>query len=140
VHTELGSILPGFYSCFAPLTGAFIQSFFRARGLVEIFWRGQLDFHGTLHSADNPGFTRFGTSIQVTTTGVNAMKKVWKVEELAQSGHNIHHLTPKSAARITTVQDRIQNAQAHTVSPPHPIVCGDCTLYSQAVKKRKTRA
>ncbi|KAJ7038512.1 hypothetical protein C8F04DRAFT_914784, partial [Mycena alexandri] len=59
--------------------------FNKARGLVEIFWRGQFDFHGTLSSTDEDGYTCFGTSIQITSKGVNAMAKVWKVEELARS-------------------------------------------------------
>ncbi|KAJ7204740.1 hypothetical protein GGX14DRAFT_646046, partial [Mycena pura] len=54
--------------------------FSKARGLVEIFWRGKIDHHGTLFSTDDPGFTRFGTSIQITKKGVNAMRKVWNVE------------------------------------------------------------
>ncbi|KAJ7430674.1 hypothetical protein B0H11DRAFT_1707471 [Mycena galericulata] len=87
-----------------------------ANGLVEIFWRGQLDYHGTLQSIDEQGFTRFGTSIQITTKGINAMHKVWKVEELAESGHDIHRLAPKSMARITTAQDRIDMARARAVS------------------------
>ncbi|KAJ6525357.1 hypothetical protein B0H19DRAFT_901270, partial [Mycena capillaripes] len=54
--------------------------FAKAPGLVEIFWRGQLDYHVTLNSKDQQGCTRFGTSIQITTKGVNAMQKVWNVE------------------------------------------------------------
>ncbi|KAJ7133890.1 hypothetical protein C8R43DRAFT_1239394 [Mycena crocata] len=91
--------------------------FERARGLVDIFWRGQLDFHGTLESTDTEGYTRWGTSIQITKKGVNAMHKVWKVEELAASSHNIHRLAPKSKARITTAQDRVQKAEAEMANP-----------------------
>ncbi|KAJ7916205.1 hypothetical protein B0H13DRAFT_1495990, partial [Mycena leptocephala] len=54
--------------------------FARARGLVEIFWRGQVDYHGTLNSTDESGYTRWGTSVQITSKGVNAMQKVWNVE------------------------------------------------------------
>ncbi|KAJ7072165.1 hypothetical protein C8F01DRAFT_953979, partial [Mycena amicta] len=54
--------------------------FQRAKGLVEIYWRGQLDFHGTLQSVDEEAYTRFGTSVQITTKGVNAMAGVWNVE------------------------------------------------------------
>jgi len=97
--------------------------FARARGLVEIFWRGLLDFHGTLKSIDDAGFTRFGTSIQITARGVNAMRKVWNVEQLANAAHNVHNLAPKSAARITTPQDRIDTIQDRL-----------------AAKKRKTAA
>ncbi|KAJ7507647.1 hypothetical protein B0H11DRAFT_1705665 [Mycena galericulata] len=90
--------------------------FEKAHGLVEIYWRGQLDYHGTLESIDELGFTRFGTSIQITRKGVNAMQKVWNVEELAKSGHDVHRLAPKTMARITTAQDRINIAQANIVS------------------------
>ncbi|KAJ7637445.1 hypothetical protein B0H17DRAFT_1217101 [Mycena rosella] len=41
------------------------------------------------------------------------LQKNWNIEELAKSGHNIHRLAPKTAATITTVQDRIDKAQAH---------------------------
>lgn len=84
--------------------------YYRARGLVEIFWRGKVDFHGTLESSDEDGYTRFGTSIQITAKGVNAMQKVWNVEELARSGHDVHRLAPKSSSRITTAQDRAERA------------------------------
>ncbi|KAF7354508.1 Polyketide synthase PksM [Mycena venus] len=95
--------------------------FERAQGLVEIFWRGQFDFHGTLSSTDDDGFTRFGTSIQITAKGVNAMHKVWNVAELAQSGHNVHNLTRKS--RVTTPQNRFDRGMAE----------------QSTSKKRKTR-
>ncbi|KAJ7217112.1 hypothetical protein GGX14DRAFT_358215, partial [Mycena pura] len=88
--------------------------FAKAHGLVEIFWRGKIDHHGTLHSVDDPGFTRFGTSIQITMKGVNAMRKVWNVEQLAQAGHDIHKL--ETASRITTAQNRIDKAKADEVS------------------------
>ncbi|KAJ7091672.1 hypothetical protein C8R44DRAFT_647374 [Mycena epipterygia] len=90
--------------------------FARARGLIEIFWRGQLDFHGTLNSTDVEGYTRFGTSIQITRKGVNAMQKVWNVDELAQCGHNVHELNPKFRKRITTAQDRVDKARKDMVS------------------------
>ncbi|KAJ7849129.1 hypothetical protein B0H14DRAFT_2356345, partial [Mycena olivaceomarginata] len=97
--------------------------FARAHGLVEIFWRGQLDYHGILNSTDQLGFTHFGTSIQVTSKGVMAMRKVWNVQELADSGHNVHLLAPKSRVRITTAQDRIQKARSGTVS-----ICPICII------------
>ncbi|KAJ7734516.1 hypothetical protein DFH07DRAFT_967638 [Mycena maculata] len=86
----------------------------RARGLVEIFWRGQLDFHGTLSSTDIPGYTRFGTSIQITAKGVNAMHKVWNVDELAACGHDVHKLNLRN--RITTAQDRADKARKDNAS------------------------
>ncbi|KAJ7020978.1 hypothetical protein C8F04DRAFT_1195969 [Mycena alexandri] len=76
--------------------------------LRVIFWRGQFDFHGTLSSTDEDGYTRFGTSIQITSKGVNAMANVWKVEELARSGHDINNLTRKS--RVVTPQNRVDKA------------------------------
>ncbi|KAJ7222269.1 hypothetical protein GGX14DRAFT_428355 [Mycena pura] len=103
--------------------GEFIWGPMEARGMVEIFWRGLLDFHGTLKSIDDAGFTRFGTSIQITARGVNAMRKVWNVEQLANAAHNVHNLAPKLAARITTPQDRIDTIQDRL-----------------AAKKRKTAA
>ncbi|KAJ7193527.1 hypothetical protein GGX14DRAFT_328441, partial [Mycena pura] len=48
--------------------------------LFEIFWHRKIDHHSTLFSMDDPGFTCFGTSIQITKKGVNAMRKVWNVE------------------------------------------------------------
>ncbi|KAJ7789597.1 hypothetical protein B0H13DRAFT_1676317, partial [Mycena leptocephala] len=59
---------------------------------------GQLDYHGTLNSTDESGYTHWGTSVQITSKGVNAMQKVWNVEQLASSGHNVHRLAPKSAS------------------------------------------
>ncbi|KAJ7082196.1 hypothetical protein B0H15DRAFT_785893 [Mycena belliarum] len=88
------------------------------RGLVEIFWRGESDYHGTLNSVDNEGYTRFGSSIQITSKGVNAMHKIWNVEELARSGHDIQNLAQKS--RVTTAQNRVDNA---TVRIPPILFC-----------------
>ncbi|KAK6985194.1 polyketide synthase PksM [Favolaschia claudopus] len=104
--------------------------FARARGLVEIYWRGQLDWHGTLVSKDQDEFTRFGTSIQLTERGVRAMRSVWDVDQLAASGHDIHQLAPKSAARITTAADRIAKAGEQrvgaSVSNTMPIIDLPC--------------
>ncbi|KAJ6629766.1 hypothetical protein B0H10DRAFT_2372424 [Mycena sp. CBHHK59/15] len=88
---------------------------FRACGLVEIFWHGQLDYHGTLNSTDQEGYTHCGTSIQITTEGVNAMQKVWNVEQLANSVHDVHHLAPKSSSRITTAKNCIDRGRADIV-------------------------
>ncbi|KAJ7673052.1 hypothetical protein DFH06DRAFT_1174225 [Mycena polygramma] len=89
--------------------------FNKARGLVEIYWRGEYDFHGTLRSTDEAGYTRFGTSIQITSKGVNAMAKVWNVSELAASGHNIDNLAGKS--RVTTAQQRVDKAERQAKQP-----------------------
>ena len=43
------------------------------KGLVEIFWRGKLDHHCTMESSSKTGTTRWGTSIQVTKKGVDAI-------------------------------------------------------------------
>ncbi|KAJ7851411.1 hypothetical protein B0H14DRAFT_3661290 [Mycena olivaceomarginata] len=85
-------------------------------GLVEIFWRGKLDFHGTLESMDDEDYTRFGTSIQITAKGVNAMEKLWNVKQLAESGHNIHNLHPQSASRITTQNNRTESTSKASAS------------------------
>ncbi|KAJ7620997.1 hypothetical protein FB45DRAFT_928082 [Roridomyces roridus] len=85
--------------------------FQKTKGLVDILWRGQLDFHATLRSFDTPGSTRFGTSIQITAKGVNAMEKVWDVKSLVECGHDVHKLSPKSAARVTTPHNRLEKAR-----------------------------
>ncbi|TCD59876.1 hypothetical protein EIP91_011271 [Steccherinum ochraceum] len=41
--------------------------------LVEIFWRGSIDYHATCQSEQEPGYTQWGSSIQLTTGGVKAM-------------------------------------------------------------------
>ncbi|KAG2737617.1 hypothetical protein P692DRAFT_20761316, partial [Suillus brevipes Sb2] len=48
-------------------------NFSKASGLVEIFWRGQKDFHCTTQSESPPGMTRWGTSVQLTGAGVSAI-------------------------------------------------------------------
>ncbi|THV05923.1 hypothetical protein K435DRAFT_849656 [Dendrothele bispora CBS 962.96] len=68
----------------------------KCQGLVEIFWRGEMDEHCTLQSSSPPDITRFGTSIQITAKGVRAVER-WK-----QAGG--------SQDRVTTPQDRIGNA------------------------------
>ncbi|KAJ7868017.1 hypothetical protein B0H14DRAFT_3586629 [Mycena olivaceomarginata] len=91
-------------------------SYCRSQGLVEIFWRGKLDSHGTLESMDDEDYTRFGTSIQITAKGVNAMEKLWNVKQLAESGHNIHNLHPQSASRITTQNNRTESTSKASAS------------------------
>lgn len=116
-----------------------IDFYDRAQGLVETFWRGQYDFHGTLSSMDDDGFTRFGTSIQITGKGVNAMHKVWNVAELAASGHDVRNLARKS--RVTTAQDRYDSAMVRIP----PISCSaaltimhlGCAVYVEEAQGRK---
>lgn len=50
--------------------------FYRARGLVELYWRGKTDAHVTCLSVEPEDITRFGTSIQITTRVVQNVKKV----------------------------------------------------------------
>ena len=52
----------------------------------------------------------------MTAKGVNAMRKIWNVDQLADAAHDVHNLAPKSAARITTPQDRIDTIQDRLVS------------------------
>ncbi|KAJ7216905.1 hypothetical protein C8J57DRAFT_1598766 [Mycena rebaudengoi] len=82
--------------------------FQRASGLVDIFWRGQLDYHGTIDGTEPDGFTRFGTSVQITASGVRAMQKLWNVEELTACGHNVKLLD--TGKKVTTIQDRANAA------------------------------
>lgn len=51
---------------------------YSAQGLVEIYWRGKVDHHGTMFSTSHQGYTRCGTSVQITqkvVQGVGAWKK-----------------------------------------------------------------
>lgn len=67
---------------------------FSIDGLVEIFWRGRQDWHATLHSSNDPGCTRWGTSIQLTSKGVQA------VQRFQESG--------QLRSQITTAHDRLK--------------------------------
>ncbi|KAJ3860949.1 hypothetical protein EV359DRAFT_48145, partial [Lentinula novae-zelandiae] len=51
--------------------------FSRAEGLVEIYWRGKNDHHVTLASNSPENVTRFGTSVQITQSGVGGMN-AWR--------------------------------------------------------------
>ncbi|THU98009.1 hypothetical protein K435DRAFT_965135 [Dendrothele bispora CBS 962.96] len=70
--------------------------FAKCKGLVEIFWRGEVDEHCTLQSSSPSHVTRFGTSIQITAKGVRAVER-WKKAGGSQD-------------RVTTAQERIDNA------------------------------
>ncbi|KZT55308.1 hypothetical protein CALCODRAFT_417995, partial [Calocera cornea HHB12733] len=47
--------------------------FSHCNGPVEIFWRGSMDEHATMSSTSIGNATRFGTSIQITRRGTQAM-------------------------------------------------------------------
>ncbi|KIY61629.1 hypothetical protein CYLTODRAFT_415312 [Cylindrobasidium torrendii FP15055 ss-10] len=53
----------------------------RAEGLVECMWMGSEDAHASLLSLDPGGCTRFGSSIQLTRRGVNAVNAVRRYDE-----------------------------------------------------------
>ncbi len=82
----------------------------RAKGLVEIFWRGKVDSHGTMQSSSEEGTTRSGTSVQITRKADLGMQ-AWKA----------HDLDPK---RVVGTGERLAFAQ------------GSAT---RAAKKAKTR-
>ncbi|KAJ7070746.1 hypothetical protein C8F01DRAFT_1077162 [Mycena amicta] len=69
------------------------------KGLVEIYWRGKVDFHGTMKSEDEPGHTRFGSSVQITKKGVDAMHKVFDTRELAASLHDVEKLAANKSTQ-----------------------------------------
>ncbi|TCD60231.1 hypothetical protein EIP91_010528 [Steccherinum ochraceum] len=71
--------------------------FQRAGGLVEIFWRGKQDWHVTMQSKAKPGCTRWGTSVQLTSKGVNAVKR--------------YHKRGSKPSRTTSAFDRVETMQ-----------------------------
>ncbi|KAF7311464.1 Polyketide synthase PksM [Mycena kentingensis (nom. inval.)] len=78
--------------------------FARCKGLVEIYWRGSMDYHGTLRSLDTEGYTRFGTSIQITQKAMESMRKVWDVQSLADSEHKARNL--EKGSKVVTPNER----------------------------------
>lgn len=72
--------------------------FCRCNGLVEIYWRGKIDYHCTMASASATNVTRFGTSVQLTGRGADAVAHFWA------SGGDIE--------QATTATDRIEAAVA----------------------------
>ncbi|KAF9528575.1 hypothetical protein CPB83DRAFT_854378 [Crepidotus variabilis] len=60
--------------CFIWGDYGFGVDFERCEGLVEIYWRGKTDYHGTLKSVSKSGATRFGTSTQLTEKGVRGFQ------------------------------------------------------------------
>ncbi|KAG1889499.1 hypothetical protein F4604DRAFT_1498440, partial [Suillus subluteus] len=52
------------------ITGGF---FSEVTGLVEIFWRGQKDFHCIMWSQSTNDMTQWGTSVQITAAGVQSV-------------------------------------------------------------------
>ncbi|KAF8868942.1 hypothetical protein BD779DRAFT_1458818, partial [Infundibulicybe gibba] len=71
--------------------------FQRCSGLVEIYWRGKVDFHSTMASHSPRGVTRFGTSVQLTRKGTAAVARHWKNGGLRK--------------RIVTANDRLAKIQ-----------------------------
>lgn len=68
----------------------------RCEGYVEIYWRGKADHHVTLASTREKGYTRFGTSIQITKKGLDAVDNFWDFDEATRR------------TRLRNVPDRIQ--------------------------------
>lgn len=75
---------------------------YRAQGLVEIYWRGKVDHHGTMFSTSQQGYTRFGTSVQIT------QKVVQGVEAWKKHGQD--------ANRVVDVKDRLDFAKTSLAS------------------------
>ena len=44
---------------------------------MKIFWRGKHDFHVTMSSTSPPNATRWGSSVQLTQRGINAVERFW---------------------------------------------------------------
>jgi hypothetical protein len=68
----------------------------RCEGYVEIYWRGKADHHATLASTSDRGYTRFGTSIQITQKGLTALDNFWNHDDATRR------------MRLRNVPDRIQ--------------------------------
>ncbi|THU96436.1 hypothetical protein K435DRAFT_797326 [Dendrothele bispora CBS 962.96] len=73
----------------------FAVDFERTSGLVEIMWRGCHDQHGTMKSTSPANVTRFGTSIQLTSSAVAGLKR-WK--ERGSSSTRIKNVFDRVAA------------------------------------------
>ena len=82
----------------------------RCEGFVEIYWRGKADHHVTLASTREKGYTRFGTSIQITKKGLDAIDNFWDFDEA------------KRRTRLRNAPDRIQRygAGSSRTLPPSP--------------------
>lgn len=77
----------------------------RCDGLVEIYWRGKLDFHCTTASRSAANTTRFGTSVQLTGKGAAAVARYW-----TSGGDVTQSTTPEDRliAVAAALQDRAQ--------------------------------
>jgi len=67
-------------------------------GIVEMLWRSNLDSHCTLPSVTAPGYTRIGSSVQISAQlisrmknlsiahqkGIDITKKIWGVNEIVE--------------------------------------------------------
>ncbi|KAG6820142.1 hypothetical protein H0H93_004846 [Arthromyces matolae] len=74
-------------------------NFEKCKGLVQIYWRGKFDFHGTMMSQSPADATRFGTSVQLTEKGTQAVSRFWE-----KGAADILAVTPKQ--RIDTARSR----------------------------------
>lgn len=63
-----------------------------ACGLAEVFWRGKHDFHSTLLSSSPENATRWGTSVQLTQHGVNAVAKYWELGNFERACTSQEHI------------------------------------------------
>jgi hypothetical protein len=61
--------------------------FGRCDGITELIWRGKLDSHRILLSSSDKGYTRIGTSVQISNRLVQAITKA-RLESTA--GKNVH--------------------------------------------------
>lgn len=77
----------------------------RCDGLVEIYWRGKFDFHGTMASESSADTTRFGTSVQLTGKGTAAVARFWAAGGIV--------------AQSTTPDDRMSAMEA-SLGPGRP--------------------
>ncbi|KIY61786.1 hypothetical protein CYLTODRAFT_447540 [Cylindrobasidium torrendii FP15055 ss-10] len=82
--------------------------FQKAKGLVEIMWRGKEDPHGTLMGSEPPNATRFGTSIQLTKRGVDAIQAARRKSDPAI------HIKPSHLFKVYLIYDGFVHASARS--------------------------
>ncbi|KAJ3765998.1 hypothetical protein FB446DRAFT_794519 [Lentinula raphanica] len=81
---------------------AIAVDFSKTKGLVEIFWRGKKDYHVTMKSTSPRKVTRFGTSIQITQSGIRGMKS------LERHGYDPHRIVGHEE-RVTGAESAIES-------------------------------
>jgi len=93
-------------SSFGTLNKILLDHINRCGGLVDIVWRGNLHAHCTVQSTSDEGYTRFGTSIQVTKSGADAVERFWNaggkrnlVSNVNDRTINLHKRLQKSVQR-----------------------------------------